>query len=300
MTARDIAAQIIKAVGGKDNIRACGVCATRLRVIAKDPARVDTDAATKIHGVLGVVRKGHLGFEFVLGPRLIASVSDEVSGMTGIASTIDELMGFDADSSESAISIQVNTVAGAYHEADDEQELEASDENEDDAEGEVEEDLDELLLSVDGDEPLGPSLLVINGPNINMLGIREPSIYGNSSYEDLIELCKRSSAQAGFASCTCLQSNHEGDLVDFIQDALGTYDAIVINPGAYTHTSIAILDALKAVSIPAVEVHISDVDEREAFRKISYVRAACIGTVQGQGLDGYRQAIDMLAGHLGF
>ena len=132
-----------------------------------------------------------------------------------------------------------------------------------------------------------------------MLGIREPDIYGIETYSRLLELCHEAAEDAGFASCTCLQSNHEGDLVDWIQQALGVYDAIAINPGAYTHTSIALLDALKAVQIPAVEVHISAVDEREPFRKISYVRDACIATVAGRGIEGYRDAIGLLAAHLG-
>ena len=114
-------------------------------------------------------------------------------------------------------------------------------------------------------------LLVINGPNLNMLGIREPELYGRTTYEDLIDMIEKHCEEKGI-EVKCLQSNHEGDLVDFIQGAFfdGT-DGIVINPGAYTHTSVAILDALKAVSIPAVEVHITDIDDREGFRKISYI-----------------------------
>lgn len=133
-------------------------------------------------------------------------------------------------------------------------------------------------------------VLVINGPNINMLGIREPGIYGKQSFQDLLALLEATAAQTGI-SIEQFQSNHEGDIVDKIQAAYGNVDGIVINPAAYTHTSVAILDALKAVSIPAVEVHISDVDSREAFRQISYVGLACEKTIKGQGLDGYRQAI---------
>lgn len=133
-------------------------------------------------------------------------------------------------------------------------------------------------------------ILVINGPNINMLGLREPNIYGKESFNDLLQLLNKTAAEEGL-EIDQYQSNHEGDLVDKIQAAYGTYDAIVINPAAYTHTSIAILDALKAVGLPAVEVHISDVSAREEFRQISYARLACEKTVMGQGLDGYRQAI---------
>lgn len=137
-------------------------------------------------------------------------------------------------------------------------------------------------------------ILVINGPNLNMLGIREPGIYGKNSFTDLLALLEEAGKETG-TEVTQYQSNHEGDLVDKIQWAYGNADAIVINPGAYTHTSIAILDALKAVSLPAVEVHISDVDAREPFRHVSYAGMACEKTIKGQGLDGYRQAIVYLA-----
>ena len=133
-------------------------------------------------------------------------------------------------------------------------------------------------------------ILVINGPNLNMLGIREPGIYGKQTFADLLELIQRT-AQENDLEIEQYQSNHEGALVDKIQAAYGVFDGIVINPAAYTHTSVAILDALKAVAIPAVEVHISDVDSREPFRKISYAGMACVKTIKGQGFDGYRQAI---------
>ena len=133
-------------------------------------------------------------------------------------------------------------------------------------------------------------ILVINGPNINMLGIREPGIYGKNTFADLLKLLEDTAREENL-EIQQYHSNHEGDLVDKIQWAYGKVDGIVINPAAYTHTSIAILDALKAVAIPAVEVHISDVDAREPFRQISYAGMACEKTIKGQGLDGYRQAI---------
>ncbi len=136
-------------------------------------------------------------------------------------------------------------------------------------------------------------LLVINGPNINMLGIREKNIYGAGSYQDLIDLISAYCAEEGI-EVKFFQSNHEGALVDEIQSAYNQCDGIVINPAAYTHTSVAILDALKAVAIPAVEVHISDVDKREDFRRVSYVRDACIATVSGQGFGGYITAVKKL------
>ena len=139
------------------------------------------------------------------------------------------------------------------------------------------------------------NILVINGPNLNMLGIREPEIYGKATYADLCKLIEDHAGKQG-VHVTLYQSNHEGDLVDAVQQAYSRQDGIVINPGAYTHTSIALLDALKTVAIPAVEVHISDPDTREDFRKISYVRAACVKTIKGHGFDGYLEAIDFLAG----
>ena len=133
-------------------------------------------------------------------------------------------------------------------------------------------------------------ILVINGPNINMLGIREPGIYGSNSFSDLLSLIEQT-AQEENLEIHQYQSNHEGCLVDKIQEAYGKFDGIVINPGAYTHTSIALLDALKAIGIPTVEVHISDVSKREDFRQLSYVRLACCKTIAGHGLEGYREAI---------
>ena len=140
-------------------------------------------------------------------------------------------------------------------------------------------------------------LLVLNGPNLNMLGIREPDIYGKETYPQLVKLVEDTCAELG-VEVEVYQSNHEGDLVDKIQAAYGAKDAIVINPAAYTHTSVAILDALKAVALPAVEVHLSDVSQRESFRQISYAGMACIKTYMGLGFEGYRQAILYLKDYL--
>ena len=137
---------------------------------------------------------------------------------------------------------------------------------------------------------------IINGPNLNFLGIREPEHYGNQTYEDLCALCRSHGAKWGI-EVECFQSNHEGELVDIIQAAYGKADGIVINPAAYTHTSIAILDAVKSVMLPTVEVHISKVSQREAFRQISYIRAACIATITGHGFAGYTEAMDLLLAH---
>ena len=140
-------------------------------------------------------------------------------------------------------------------------------------------------------------VLVINGPNLNYLGIREPEIYGRRDYNALVEFCMQSAGELGF-DCEVYQSNHEGCIVDKIQQAYGNIDAIVINPAAYTHTSVAILDALKAVGIPAVEVHLSDVNAREEFRKLSYAGMACVKTYAGYGFEGYKMAMEYLKEHL--
>lgn len=137
-------------------------------------------------------------------------------------------------------------------------------------------------------------LLIINGPNLNMLGVREPEIYGRQSYEELVRLIQRHAAEIGVEAAV-FQSNHEGAIVDCIQQAyFDGVDGIVMNPAAYTHTSVAILDALKAVSIPTVEVHISAVDQREDFRQVSYVRRAAVATISGKGFAGYLEAMDLL------
>jgi 3-dehydroquinate dehydratase-2 len=136
--------------------------------------------------------------------------------------------------------------------------------------------------------------MVINGPNLNMVGIREKEIYGSNTFESLIAMIRFAAEERGIEA-DCRQSNHEGDLVDWIQEAyFKQYDGIVINPGAYTHTSVALLDAVKAVRIQPVEVHLPAVEQREDFRQVSYIRAACIGTITGQGTDGYLRAVDLL------
>ncbi len=138
-------------------------------------------------------------------------------------------------------------------------------------------------------------ILVINGPNLNMLGIREPNIYGNQDFSTLEQFIRNSATELSL-SVSLFQSNHEGEIVDIIQSAYGVYDGIVINPAAYTHTSIAILDALKAVGIPTVEVHLSDISSREEFRKHSYVSLVAKKTICGLGFDGYKKALEYFAG----
>ena len=136
-------------------------------------------------------------------------------------------------------------------------------------------------------------ILVLNGPNLSMLGIREPGIYGAQTYQDLVRMIEEKAEALGI-SVDVRQTNHEGALVDWIQEAYGRCDGIIINPAAYTHTSVAILDAVKAVSIPTVEVHISDVSKREDFRQVSYIRQACVKTIAGHGFAGYLEAMEYL------
>ena len=140
-------------------------------------------------------------------------------------------------------------------------------------------------------------ILIINGPNLNLLGVREPDIYGRQDYKALLGFIEDSAKELG-VGVECFQSNHEGAIVDRIQSALGAFDGIVINPAAYTHTSVAILDALKAVALPAVEVHLSDIEKRESFRRVSYAGMACLKTFKGLGFEGYRQALVFLKEYL--
>lgn len=316
MDRHQIAEEVLAAIGGGKNVMANDICMTRLRLVTEDPSLVDTDQLSAARGVLGFVRSGDNGIEVVFGPGKAEAVHDEIARMTGV-DTSDVEQGPSFLPQQSSIRVHITParlrpapVAPAAPAADDERspvdelvsllsEIEPSD-----ADLDAEDD-DDALEAPEDDEGCGeperrkPRVLVINGPNINMLGIREPDIYGHDTYQALLGICQASARDAGFADCTCFQSNHEGDLIDAIQDAYGSYDGIVINPGAYTHTSIAILDAAKAVGLPMVEVHISKLDEREEFRQVSYIRAACFETITGLGLDGYRKAMFDLAGHLG-
>ena len=296
--ALQIAKEVLDAVGGKANVTGNDICMTRLRIKTEDPSLVDTDQLTATRGVLGIVQRGKGGIEVVFGPGKVEDVHEALADLTGIESSET---GFSDDGPS-----RMDVIVSSHAETADEDT--AVDDDEDDDLSSVES-LVSLLDADDGTNEKKPepscgdavedvepvSVLVLNGPNINMLGIREPGIYGPESYTDLLQLCQDTAAEVGFDRCTCYQSNHEGDLVDAIQDAMGKYDGIVINPGAYTHTSIAILDAAKAVRLPIVEVHISKVEEREDFRQVSYIRQACFETITGMGINGYRKAILDLA-----
>ena len=311
-----IAREVLDAVGGKDNVIANDICMTRLRILTQDPALVDTDKLSSARGVLGFVRRGDSAIEVVFSPGKVEAVHEAIVRLTGIEG--DEEVFAEMGSKPSANKIHVHIsqnplLDAARIQSDLEAEGSASNDSVDDLVSlldtipDAAADAERLDFGDDASEGLPASeetvssgrILVINGPNINLLGIREPDIYGADTYRALLKLCHDAAAEAGFVECTCFQSNHEGDLIDAIQDAYGSYDGIVFNPGAYTHTSIAILDAAKAVGLPMVEVHISKVDEREDFRQVSYIRAACFETVSGMGIEGYRKAIHDLAAHLG-
>ncbi len=303
MAKTDVAEQVLDALGGKDNVKANDICMTRLRILTEEPDLIDLNRLRSIRGVLGTVRRGSNGVEIVFGPGSINEVSNDIVRLTGIEPSYSAFRG-SSSAPEDSISVQINghapipkavraAVAAKKPLASTHIEPNAS--SEEDGEDEMEE-LASLLEATDAAS--ANRLLVVNGPNINMLGVREPKIYGCRTYSDLVRLCRTAAREAGFSECRCFQSNHEGDLIDVIQAAYGEFEGIVINPAAYTHTSVALLDALKSVALPTIEVHISKVDEREDFRQVSYVRAACFETIVGMGLEGYRKAIQDMAAYL--
>mgnify|MGYP003177684588 FL=1 len=310
MDREQIAEEVLAAVGGKDNVAANDICMTRLRILTQDPTLVDTDQLSAARGVLGFFRRGTNGIEVVFGPGEVEAVHEALARLTGVEGVGDAFVG---SPTPVVTPLHVHISQNPLRDAA----IVQNERSESAAPGE--ESVDDLVSLLDMIEPQAGEavagddeaeedegghgaparLLVINGPNINMLGIREPDIYGRDTYRAMLQLCQDAAKEAGFAECTCFQSNHEGDLIDAIQDAYGSYAGIVINPGAYTHTSIAILDAAKAVGLPMVEVHISKLDERESFRQVSYIRAACFETITGMGIEGYRRAIYDLAAHIG-
>lgn len=292
MDSNAIAHEILNAIGGSKNLIHNEVCMTRLRLSISDMTLIDYEQLSTATGVLGIVGKGANGLEVVFGPNLVNQVNnslDQILEEPEVTSCslnekhsaslpthneeVDELI---------SLLAQKNTIDQNKEDFD----SLASDLDTDDFEDNYEDDLE------------APRLLIINGPNINMLGIREPEIYGKADYRTLIEACKTEAQSQGFSECVCYQSNHEGDLIDAIQDALGSYDGIIINPAAYTHTSVALLDTALAVQLPMIEVHLTDISTREDFRHISYIKDACFATVAGKGIDSYREAIQLMATYL--
>ncbi len=291
---RETAAEVLGCVGGSGNILSNTLCMTRLRLVVANPTLIDIDRLNSIAGVLGTAGRGPKGIEVVFGPKRIRNIYDAFCELSGVGEASDGSP--DAqDAGSGSLRVHITSKRRIRPDAPGE----SAEEIKDLARLLTRAEEEAVLADASSlDEDLGPRLLVINGPNINMLGVREPGLYGSSDYAALLELCHKTAKEQGFSDCHCYQSNHEGDLVDTIQDAYQVYDGIIINPGAYTHTSVAILDALKAVSIPAIEVHISQVSEREDFRQVSYVRLACFETIMGEGIKGYAHAIRDMAKHL--
>ena len=312
MSHRDVASAVLGCVGGSGNVIANSLCMTRLRITVANPTAINRSSIDLIDGVLGTATRGTNGIEVVFGPNIVKDVFDEFSKLTGIPNDFDPMAGFRRHHSNLHVHISPGRRKSFVAQAEaNEQREDAQDDDMAQLAQLLEDDSADLDVSLPDEvealeeEPAEEKehktlrLLVINGPNINMLGIREPSVYGKQDFSALLELCKQTARNVGFADCRCFQSNHEGAIVDEIQDAYGIFDGLVINPGAYTHTSVAILDAVKAISIPTIEVHISKVEDREDFRQVSYIRQACLETITGLGIDGYRVAIEHMAAHLG-
>lgn len=288
MDSNAIAHEILNAIGGSKNLTHNEVCMTRLRLSIDDMTLIDHEQLATATGVLGIVGKGSNGLEVVFGPNLVSQVNNSLNCILGEPEktfcSLDEKRSDNPAQHNEEVDELISLLAQKNTLDQDE------------------EDFDGLVSDLDADDfeddLEAPRLLIINGPNINMLGIREPEIYGKADYRTLIETCKEEALSQGFSDCVCYQSNHEGDLVDAIQDALGSYDGIIINPAAYTHTSVALLDAALAVQIPMIEVHLTDISTREDFRHISYIKDACFAAVAGKGIDSYREAIQLMAVHL--
>ena len=259
MDSNAIAHEILNAIGGSKNLTHNEVCMTRLRLSIDDMTLIDHEQLATATGVLGIVGKGSNGLEVVFGPNLVSQVNNSLNCILGEPEktfcSLDEKRSDNPAQHNEEVDELISLLAQKNTLDQDE------------------EDFDGLVSDLDADDfeddLEAPRLLIINGPNINMLGIREPEVYGKADYRTLIETCKEEALSQGLSDCVCYQSNHEGDLVDAIQDALGSYDGIIINPAAYTHTSVALLDAALAVQIPMIEVHLTDISTREDFRHIS-------------------------------
>ena len=317
MQETELAAAVLECVGGKKNVRDNSLCATRLRIRVYDPQLVNHNALNSIRGVLGIATRGDDGIEVVFGPNLVKRVYEPFIWLTGVPGQIgnDEPSASHKVRHASKMHVQITPEVPGKPVTT----FDSSDQTtgEDSLEEDDTTDLLDLLLDKDSDLPLSdvvddassdidlddaaeePSLLVINGPNINMYGTRASSRKSKDTFSDLLALCHTSAIELGFASCDCFQSNHEGELVDRIQDALYQHvTGIVINASAYAHSSLAILDALHIAEIPAIEVHLNLYDEEDPFRYVSYIGKACIETITGSDISCYRKAIEHLADYL--
>ncbi len=304
MSIDDIAAAVLECVGGFTNVISSSLCATRLRISLRDANLVERNALHSINGVLGIADRNSNGIEVVFGPNMVRSVFQAFEQLTGPSpqqATEDQAV-FTRPMSNFQVTITPETPGAPQVQGSVARSVEMPvpvEDNDTNALLEMLDDPTEDFGPIFDDLDLGPRLLVINGPNINMLGIGDSKLFGDVDFSSLLDLCHTSAREAGFDDCECYQSNHEGDLIDHVQDAFDLFDAIVINPGAYAHTSIALHDALVMVGIPAIEVHISYASEQNDFRQHSYVGEACLQTIEGKGIEGYREAIFALAEHIG-
>lgn len=331
MSNDDIAAAVLECVGGFGNVADNSLCATRLRISLKDPERVNRNALHSINGVLGIADRGTSGIEVVFGPNLVRGVYRSFERLTGIISEphssktvtlrparnfqvritpetpgAPQVVGLDmrADTENVSISpVDDDTNALLDLLGNDSEDTEHSfgalmglSDSDGSDDGADEEEADDASYDEAAD---GPHLLVINGPNVNLLGTGNGPSPDGADFSDLLTKCQESATEAGFASCDCYQSNHEGDLIDRIQDAAGIEDAIVINAGGFAYTSVALLDAIVMVGLPTIEVQLERAIYGEGLPWQSYVGRGCLATITGQGIEGYRSAIFRLANCLG-
>lgn len=296
----EVAGAILAALGGRSNVLTNTVCMTRLRVTLRDPQVVDFARLNGIQNVLGVVTRGDTGLEVVFGPRIIDSIYHAFIRLTGIPAGTDALFPMSRPSSNMSVKLspaQQASQTPTFHEHEqggsgidpselsilrdlfDDQGLAHEDESESDEARRID------------------KLLVINGPNVNIIGIGTED-EDERGFAAALELVKKTADELGIAQCDCIQSNHEGDLIDHIQDAYCMYDAIVINPGSLARTSIALRDAIRMVGVPTIEVHLLDFDPNPDAGE-SVLSEACIQTIESEGIEAYATAVHRIAEALG-
>ena len=327
MSNDDIAAAVLECVGGFSNVEGNSLCATRLRITLRDVGKVNRNALHSINGVLGLADRGASGIEVVFGPNLVRGVYRSFERLTGLFSRDHNAAEPRKSSTNFQVKITPETpgaplVRGAGARGTTEEIVPPPPIDDDtnallemldvprvirssgrasaptpDEDEETEDAIQEQTDDAVQEQDLRPRLVVVNGPNVNLYG--QGASQEDESYATLLEVCRASALDAGFACCDCYQSNHEGDLIDCIQDACGAADAIVINAGGYAYSSIALLDALIYADIPAIEVQLPRPIEGNGLPWQSYVGRACLTTITGQGVEGYRIAIYDLAQHLG-
>lgn len=291
-----IAEAVLAALGGRDNVSANTVCMTRLRVTLRDPNLVDYEELNAVSGVLGTASRGFNGLEVVFGPRIIDGVYHAFLSLTGLEAGTDAL--FPMSRQNSNFSVKINDAAPQASAAP----ASSRPSRQQDAWENTrldDEDLDalrELFAELDKDEVSAPKsdaqtrLLVLNGPNVNMIGLSFGHASAEDEYSKILELCQRTAREVGFTTCVCLQSNHEGDLVDWVQDAWESFDAIVINATAHAMTSLALPEAIRSVGVPTAQVSINN-----KYARHSLLAESCAINVAGEGIVGYAHAIRQLA-----